>query len=465
MADTNSILREVSAKLRPDIEAKRHMEYFSAELMNLATKISKPYSVVPMLCGSGARNTWLTNKNEVDLFLLFKPSVSREKLEKDGMELASAIISGMKGKSEKKYSEHPYLYGKIKFGEVNFDIDVVPCYDIKNPKKIKSAVDRTPHHARYVTKNLKLPDDVRLLKQFCKIAGIYGADVKTNGFSGYLCELLIISHGKFSMLMKEAVKWRAPTVVKMNNVNKKKLEEKYKHPLIVIDPVDSNRNVAAAVSPESFYKFVHFAKKFNTNPSDKFFFPDAKKSFTAEEIDKRIDKRGTRWYMIKFNKPEIPEDTLYPQLRRGLNSVEKILEHNGFNVMRKDMWIGDECVYLFEMNIWETPSISKNIGPNVFTKHSENFLKHYKERNIFIEGDNWVVELDREFTTVLQLLKDLIGKGEKELKEKGIPSKIIDNLKKSDIVSGNDVIKMMKYLPEEFRVFMREWFEKDIDIV
>ena len=129
------------------------------------------------------------------------------------------------------------------------------------------------------------------------------------------------------------------------------------------------------------------------------------------------------------------------------------------------MWIGDSCVFLFEMDVWQTPSISKNIGPNVYSKHSENFLKHYKDRNIFIQGNDWVVELDREFTTALHLLKDLINKNDKELKQKGIPSKIVTNFGKGSVVSGTDVVKMIKYLPDEFRVFMKDWFEKDIDIV
>ena len=465
MTKTNDVLRKVSNKLRPSQEDRRHTEYFAAELMNVATKISKQYSVIPMLCGSVSKNTWMLNKNELDLFLLFKPSVPRAKLEKIGLELANEIIITMKGKPEKKYSEHPYLCGTIKFGRTVFDVDVVPCYDIKNLKKIKSAVDRTPHHVKYVKKKLLLPDEVRLLKQFCKANGIYGADVKTNGFSGYLCELMIIHHGKFSRLIKDAIKWRAPTVLTMTRTNKAKLAEKFDHPFIFIDPVDSNRNVAAAVSPESFYKFVHYAKKFNDNPSDKLFSLPVKKPYTVVEINKKIKQRGTRWYMIGFKKPNIPEDTLYPQMKRGLNSVQKILEHHGFSVMRKDLWIGDSCVFLFEMDVWQTPSISKNTGPNVYSKHSEDFLKHYKDRNIFIQGNDWVVELEREFTTALHLLKDLIKKNDKELKQKGIPSKIVSNFGKGSVVSGTDVVKMIKYLPDEFRVFMKDWFEKDISIV
>ncbi|MDD5416757.1 MAG: hypothetical protein PHU12_02150 [Candidatus Aenigmarchaeota archaeon] len=141
------------------------------------------------------------------------------------------------------------------------------------------------------------------------------------------------------------------------------------------------------------------------------------------------------------------------------------MKGNGFDVMRKDFYIGDSCIMLFEMNNWMIPKIYKNIGPNIYTKHAEEFLKHYKEKNIFLEGENWVVELERKYTTALHLLEDLVSSQEAKLKEKGIPSKIVSNFKNASVFSGSDMIKLIEKLPEEFRVFMREWFEKDIDIV
>lgn len=465
MAKMNDVLKKVSNQIRPTKEQRREMEYFAAELMNTATFISKPYSAKPMLCGSTSKNTWLPNKNELDVFILFQPGVSRQKLEEYGLEIAKNIIDQMGGTAERKYSEHPYLAGEITFGKTVFSVDIVPCYDIKNLKKIITSVDRTPHHVRFVKSKLLIPDDARLMKQFCKAAGCYGADVKVNGFSGYLCELLIISYGKFSRLIEDAVNWRAPTVVTMKNIKKDSILKKFKAPLIVIDPVDVNRNVAAAVSPESFYKFVDAAKRFADNPSESAFSVSQKKPYSLSEINKEMKRRGTRWYMIRFDKPSVPEDTLYPQVKRGTTSVEKLLIQSGFRVLRKDFWVGDSCVMLFEMDVWMTPKISKNIGPNIYSNHAENFLKHYKQYKTFIEGEEWVVELDRKFTAVRHLLKDLIESSEEKLKEKGIPSKIASNFKKAKLSAGADVMIAMKDLPEGFRIFMREWFEKDIEII
>ncbi|NIS30872.1 MAG: tRNA CCA-pyrophosphorylase, partial [Actinobacteria bacterium] len=54
--------------------------------------------------------------------------------------------------------------------------------------------DRTPFHAAYVEGRLndELAAEVRVLKQLLEGIGVYGSDLKTRGFSGYLTELLVL---------------------------------------------------------------------------------------------------------------------------------------------------------------------------------------------------------------------------------------------------------------------------------
>ena len=446
-------LKSVLDKIKPSMKEEKEMKSFTDRLIATASKLSK---IKPLLCGSIEKGTWLSEKSEVDLFLLFKPSLSKKQLEKKGLDLAKKIIKAMKGKYVIAYAEHPYLRGTIG----KYQVDIVPCYEITNPEKIKSAVDRTPHHVKFVKANLKNPDDVRLLKQFCKANNCYGADLKTQGFSGYICELLIIEYDSFLNLVKSASKWRAGHVINFNGNAKK-----FKAPLIVIDPVDRNRNVGAALSAESFYRFVKACKDFMENPSKDFFFKKEVKPYTMKELLKEFNRRGTRWYLISFKKPEVLDDILYPQLRKGIKAIDKMLEQNGFRVLRSDFYCNKECVLVFEMEIWQVPRIMKNTGPDIYSRHAEQFLKHYKERKVFIEDENWVVETEREFTIVLHYLKDLLKKSEKELLEKGIPSKIVPLMKKCNICGGGDTLKAIEKLPENFRVFLKEWFEKDLNVV
>jgi len=466
MVSADKILKQALKKIRPSPEEKRQMKKALDNIIDISKPIAKKFNARPMICGSSIKNTWLAGRNEFDLFILFPKSLPKTKLKDYGLAVGKEIIESLKGKYVIAYAEHPYLRGKLRYEGTDYDIDIVPAFDVKDPTKIKSSVDRTPHHVDFVKKNMQLSDEARLLKGFTKGIRVYGADVKTQGFSGYLCELLSINYGRFKNCIKDAATWRAPIVISINTkIKKEEAYKKFKAPLIVIDPVDPNRNVAAAVSVESFYNFVSGCKDFLKNPSSKYFFPDRIKPYTLSEISKEIRKRGTRWYMIKFKRPDVIDDTLWPQLRRSLNTIEKKLEESGFRTIRKDAWADDKlCVLAFETDIWLVPRIMKNIGPNVYSKHAENFLKHYNEYKIFIEGDNWVVEKEREFITAYDLLKHLLKGSAEDLKKRGIPSKLTENMTKSRVISGPDVVRSIGDLPVEFRVFMKEWFERDIDL-
>src|SRR5690606_29434584 len=82
-------------------------------------------------------------------------------------------------------------------------------------------------------------------------------------------------------------------------------------PLIIVDPVQKNRNASAAVSDESFKKFKSLSNKFLKNPSEQFF---KKQPFNAEnglvlEITPLFDKKdiaGTKILkIVDFFKREL----------------------------------------------------------------------------------------------------------------------------------------------------------------
>lgn len=467
MSSAQDILKQAEQKVKPSAEERKRGEALVGRLMKTASEIAKEYSAKALMCGSWEKNTWLAQKHELDLFILFSPLLPRKQLENYGMTIAKAIIEQMGGGFHIAYAEHPYVCGTVRDGSFDWDIDIVPCYDVRNPAKIKSAVDRTPHHVKYIKANLRLPDDVRLLKAFCMGAGCYGADLKTQGFSGYLCELIVLNYGRFLSCLKEIAKWKAPVVIDLisDRINKERLFDKFKVPLIFIDPVDPNRNVAAAVSAESFYKLVRAARDFLKSPSLDFFSRRKIKPYSGVEIGKEINRRGTRWYIISFDRPAVIDDILWPQLRKAMNAFQTIMHEHGFEVLRADCWANGSCALVFEMKEWQVPRIEKNVGPNIFTRHADKFLEHYKQYKIFIEGNNWVVELERPYTTVLFLLKDLLSKGEADLKKKGIPSHIAKALADAKISAGAGALKAVGELPEEFRSFMRDWFERDLNPV
>src|SRR5207253_1098008 len=96
-----------------------------------------------------------------------------------------------------------------------FEVEIVPCYRITDATQRMSAVDRTPLHVDYVLGHVKegQTNEVRLLKAWAEGIGVYGAEAKVLGFSGYLCELLILKYASFRGVLDSSLSWRPGTVI------------------------------------------------------------------------------------------------------------------------------------------------------------------------------------------------------------------------------------------------------------
>ena len=190
------------------------------------------------MVGSAARGTWISGTHDLDIFITFPEDTSREELEEFGLSIAREIAKDA-DRSEERYAEHPYINMRY----MDFDVDLVPCFRVSSPDSIKSAVDRTPFHNEFIKQNISgLENDVLLLKQFMRGGGVYGSELRTQGFSGYLTELLVIHYGSFENVLGSACDWKPNLVIDI----KEHGLLKHTDPLIVVDPTDPKRNVAAA---------------------------------------------------------------------------------------------------------------------------------------------------------------------------------------------------------------------------
>ncbi len=466
MDKLNKILREVLKEITPTPEEREKFEKVIKEVLEVADSLIKPLGLDKTLAGSFIRDTWMPDKKEFEIFILFPEDYSREKLEETGLEIGKKIIEKLKGEYRIAYAEHPYVRGKIK----GFEVDIVPCYKVKCASKIKSAVDRTPFHNEFILKNLKkeMASEVRLLKQFCKGIGIYGSDVKTQGFSGYLCELLIIKYKTFKNLFSEASKWSPGEIwIDFKKHEKtERLKRKFRsQPLVFIDPVDPNRNVASALSSENFIKFVKACKEFKEKPSKDFFFPK-KEKVNFKEIEKLIKKRGTRILGIKFKHPDVVPDIFWSQFRKTAKRIKGILEEDEFKVLNYGCYSNerDLCIILFEMEVWELPEIKKLIGPIVFSKlHVKQFISKYKGLGrIWVEGNYWVGEIKRKYKKPKEKLTHSLSDSYEELKAKGIASHIAESISKGfKILEDKEIIELSKK-NQDFALFLKEFFEKNM---
>jgi tRNA nucleotidyltransferase (CCA-adding enzyme) len=326
---------------------------------------------------------------------MFPPDTPREKLEESGLELARSLS----GDCEERYAEHPY----IKATYEGYSVDLVPCYRVADPAHIQSAVDRSPFHNAYVLSHIDgLTDEARLLKQFMHGTGVYGSELKTQGFSGYLCELLIIRYGSFAEAVRAGANFRKSTVIDIEGHMDKSI--RHPEPLIVIDPVDPRRNVAAALSVQKFYEYIDVCRDFVDKPSIDFFFPPEAEPMDEPELLEVISARGTLLVAVTFRTPDIVEDTLYPQLRKGAESVAAMLERHEFHVFESGVWSGGGwSALVFEMLVWRLPDVERHFGPPVEQReHAVRFKQKYPDA--YVDDYRYAVNLPREHPTAESLI-------------------------------------------------------------
>jgi len=473
MEKYEKVLKQVLEKIKPKKEEEKRLKSVAEHVLKVASEEAKKYNAKAMLAGSITRDTWLPEKMEFDVFILFPPSLKEKELEKFGLEVGKNVIEKMKGEYTIEYAQHPYVSGKIK----GISVDIVPCFEVESPEKIKSAVDRTPFHVKFIEKNLSKPmaDEVRLLKKFCEANEIYGADAKTEGFSGYVCELLIIKYKNFVNLLKKAIKWNPGEIIQIKNYYSKKdypkLIRKFKdQALILIDPTDRNRNTCAALSSSNFFKFKKLSKEFLENPREEVFFKRKIEPLTENELIVYQMKRRTELLLVKLTPPKVVPDVLWPQLRRFAERLESILEEvkYEFKVLRKDVYTNEKdlAVVLLEMEVSKLPMVQKRIGPRIFNlDDSSNFLEKYKNQAIngpFIENNFWCIEVRRKFLTAREKILDSLSKSLEILKAKGIPNHIAEQLVKGfELIFENEKIMELVRKDENFGIFLRKYFEKE----
>ncbi|MEM5793069.1 MAG: CCA tRNA nucleotidyltransferase [Candidatus Aenigmatarchaeota archaeon] len=462
------VLNEVLKEIKPTAEQKKRLNDLSKKVLEVTKKYSERFRADAIIAGSLTRDTWLPSKNEFDIFVIFPEELPEDSLEEYGLEIGKKVIEEMGGSWRIEYAQHPYINGTI----FDVDVDIVPCYQVKSGEKIKSAVDRTPFHVKYLEDKFpkQLSDDVRLLKAFLKAHEIYGADSKTEGFSGYICELLVMNYGRFPKVLSGVSRWKPHEIIDIEGYFKeseyKNLIKKFKGDvLIVIDPVDRNRNAASAVSAESFFKFKKISKEFLENPTKDMFYKKLIKPLTRKELEVYLQTRGTDLILIRFGKPDVVPDILWPQLKRATNRIEDILEEYEFRVHRSDYWSDekDECFIILEMEVSKLPIIDEKVGPYVWNEeNSKNFIKKYEGVAIngpYIRENTWRVEVRRNWKSASGKLKDTLSVKEDVLRLKGMPNYIA-----SELVHGFEIFENEKIgdvLNKDLGIFLRKYFEKE----
>jgi tRNA nucleotidyltransferase (CCA-adding enzyme) len=411
--------------------------------------------------GSVAKDTWLKEEPEIDIFMRLPKTMPWEAFGTVCLEIARNATKGFR--QIERFAEHPYLEAFINKVRVN----IVPCYKVKRGEWV-SATDRTPFHTDYVKPLLdeQKAGEIRLLKRFMKGVGVYGAEIKVGGFSGYLCELLVLHYGSFLEVLKEVRDWKEQTIIDYEGHYENKVEIKkfFDGPLVMGDPVDKGRNVAAAVRKERLDEFIAASRAFLRNLDKVFFYPPEVKALDSRELVNKINARGSAIIFVSFGGVTAVPDVLWGQLYKSQRSLRKMIQQHGFTVLRDGVWSneGNLCMFIFEVENRSLPKLMRHLGPPLRKKlDCEKFLRKHVGVDSTVSGPRveegrWVVEVKRNYRDVVNLLNEQLKGGGRQI---GMAELVSRALADSMKVFVNDEVLKLYSGDSEFAKFLTEYLD------
>ncbi len=364
---------EVLRRISPSEELRARVGAAIGELVARAESAAharRSPLVRALVAGSAARGTYLADRLDLDLFLLFPPTLARDALETEGMAIGQDILTD----TETRYAEHPYLRGRF----AGFAVDAVPGYAVEDPSRPLSAVDRTPFHQSYLTARSTpaLAAEIRLTKQFLRSLGVYGSEARTAGFSGYLVELLILRFGGLDRLLEAAGSWRLPVHLPTAPDARPRVPEDVA--LVLDDPVDPHRNVASALSREHLGLFVLAAAEYLARPDPSFFVVRTPLALPLADGLRESEARGTHVALLALPRPPLVDDILFPQLRKAERALAEAARRRGFGVLGTASAAGEkELLVLVEVAERRLPSVEVRRGPPVGIDRGASFLEKW----------------------------------------------------------------------------------------
>ena len=443
MKNLDIIFNSVLSEINPSVDDIKLIDDIISKLKKLleisARKLNIKYTKIEPQGSTGIKQTQLKGDFDIDLFIgldynLFKHkykgmSKSKRKKEskKDFLSLCNNWILQSLTLNEFHnprllYAEHPYVTVDYLLDDIKLKIDIVLYFDldlefIKKNGPI-TAVDRSPWHGSFVKDELN-PDqknDVRLLKQFFKACYSYGdkSAVGKVGFIGYSAELLIYYFNNLTNLFENFNELHKKPLDCYNRNDKElsKIIHFQNDYLIIIDPIDKNRNVASAISERAYQYCNQKISEFLKQPSPEFF---KIKPISEADLSNKRDSILSHTYIVELQNTNrkihytINRDKLYSLCESLKVNGEKEFSHvERFGKIIYEVYFEEEKDQYNVAIYCEKPHISKTYirrGPPIEDrKHTINF----KRKNPgYIEKDGYLwVESSRDYMEFLNFLNN-----------------------------------------------------------
>lgn len=411
-ADLKAVLKEAEKLITPSQAEEKKVSRIVSEIERKVNRTARRQKINAHLQagGSAAKGTWLPGFSDIDFFLVFDYDEFSEK---------SAELSDYAEKILGRIFRITRLHGSRDYFSAvykKYNVEIIPVLDISEEQQARNITDFSPLHVAWFNVHAKekpkLRTEVRLAKKFFMVAGVYGAESYIRGFSGHVVEILTVNYGSFAHLVNAILKWKFQEVIDVKkhyrnakevfaNLNKSKLESA----IILVDPIEKDRNAAAALDKEKFMLAKEACHKFLDNPHTGFF---KGKKFSIEGLKKK--KADLKLIIVNAKAKKGKPDVIGAKLRKKFELICKEFSENDFITQDSGWRIeNDSAVFWFYFDKTPLPARKRHAGPPVkLREFAEAFRKKWKSAKT--ENGRLFVEIKRKYTKPEQLLKDFARK-------------------------------------------------------
>ena len=252
-----------------------------------------------------------------------------------------------------------------------------------------------------------MKDDIKLFKIFLDSNNIYGSEITKQGFSGYITEVLIYNFGNFNNTIKKIASLKKNQVIG----NSIKI---FNTSISIIDPIDKNRNLAAAVSVENIGKLILLCRAFLKRPSILYF---------KKEIIKTNNTNIKNTIIIRFNYKSRSQDIIGGQIRKIIRILTRQIENAGFKVIRSTTMIDyKKANLIFLIKDPDIENFFIKEGPSFFCNDdTDKFIQKNKKNSkiLWINNEKTLSLHVRKFNNIRLFLIDLLNNNINKI---GIPA-------------------------------------------
>lgn len=362
----------------------------------------KPYTDADLqLGGSVAKKTHGGDDYDVDIFIKYPMSRRGDTISDD---LKSTLESADLDVERVQASRDYFIY------HGDHDYELVPVLNIDDPSQAETVIDVSPLHVDYFNDHADHETrlGVRLLKQFMKAHHVYGAESHINGFSGHVVDLLVLAYGSFHDVLQATTEWKPKTIIDVEEHHDTPMltlnESKTHGPLIVVDPIQPQRNAAAAVNKESYDAFKDAGRAFLNDPGrDAFQVPTLRER--VEDARENDDDHTTIQVSVSFDDDR--HDVTGSRLQKIKEHLERRLDDANFHV--KTGFIHHDDTSAVIITATTTPTTEDNViqGPPVDQEHH---VERFKDAHDTVEEHmgRVIAHEPNPYDTVKAAVKDLV---------------------------------------------------------